>query len=194
MTIEEITKNVLGILAALGGGGAIVLGLSNYFGQFLAKQYEEKIKAKFQNEINEYQSQLDIIKQAAIRYSDKQFEHYSILWARLYDLKIFADELWQQATPKILLKFSKQLKLTKIEIEKASLFIEEDHYKELIATINFFSEYQIGKSDLINYRIANQDDDFQVQQMINKNIIKKSNFKKLILVVKEDLKNQVAGK
>ncbi|HEV7380751.1 MAG TPA: hypothetical protein VGN64_13220 [Dyadobacter sp.] len=61
MTTVEITKIVCGILASLGGGGAIVLGLSNYFGQFLAKRYEEKIKANFQNEINEYQSQLDII-------------------------------------------------------------------------------------------------------------------------------------
>jgi hypothetical protein len=61
MTVTEITKIVLGFIAALGGGGAIVLGLSNYFGQLLAKRYEEKIKAKFQNEINEYQTQLDIL-------------------------------------------------------------------------------------------------------------------------------------
>ncbi len=42
MTVTEITKIVLGFIAALGGGGAIVLGLSNYFGQLLAKRYEEK--------------------------------------------------------------------------------------------------------------------------------------------------------
>ena len=194
MTTAEITKIVLGILAALGGGGAIVLGLSNYFGQFLAKRYEEKIKAKFQNEINEYQSQLDIIKQTTIRYSDKQFEHYSKLWASLYDLKILADDLWQQATSPRLEKFSKQLKSTKTEIEKASLFIEETHYKELTDTIRHFSEYQIGKSDLINYRQANYYDDYQVQQMIADNGIKKLEFEKLILVVKADLKKQIGGK
>ncbi|RZJ49595.1 MAG: hypothetical protein EOO19_05140 [Chryseobacterium sp.] len=144
MTTAEITKIVLGILAALGGGGAIVLGLSNYFGQFLAKRYEEKIKAKFQNEINEYQAQLDIIKQTTILYSDKQFEHYSKLWASLYDLKILADDLWQQATSIRLEKFSKQLKLTKTQIEKASLFLEETHYKELTETIRHFSEYKLA--------------------------------------------------
>ena len=48
MTAIEITQVVLGFIAALGGGGAIVLWLSNYFGQFLAKRYEEEIKAKFQ--------------------------------------------------------------------------------------------------------------------------------------------------
>lgn len=194
MTTAEITKIVLGILAALGGGGAIVLGLSNYFGQFLAKKYEEKIKAKFQNEINEYQSQLDIIKQTTIRYSDKQFEHYSKLWASLYDLKILADELWQQATSTRLEKFSKQLKLTKTEIEKASLFIEKTHYKELTDTIRHFSEYQIGKSDLINYRRANFYDDDQVKKMIADNEIKKSEFEALILGVRADLKKQIGGK
>jgi hypothetical protein len=108
MNTSEIIKIVFGIIAALGGGGGIVLALSNYFGQILAKRYKEKIKAKFQNEINEYQSQLDIIKQITIRYSDKQFEHYSKLWSSLYDLKILAEDLWLQATSVRLERFSKQ--------------------------------------------------------------------------------------
>lgn len=193
MTATEITQIVLGFIAALGGGGAIVLGLSNYFGQFLAKRYEEKIKAKFQNEINEYQSQLDIIKQTTIRYSDKQFEHYSKLWSSLYDLKLLADDLWQQATPVRLERFSRQLRNTKTEIEKASLFIEENHYKELTETIKFFSEYQIGKSDLINYRQANNFDNHTVEQMIANNSAKKVAFETLILAVKADLKKQIGG-
>ncbi|MEG0188603.1 MAG: hypothetical protein RSD53_10230 [Algoriella sp.] len=194
MTTSEIIKIVIGIIASLGGGGAIVIGLSNYLGQFLAKRYEEKIKAKFQNEINEYQTQLDILKQTTIRYSDKQFEHYSKLWASLYDLKVLADELWQQATSTKLERFSRQLRLTKTEIEKASLFIEESHYKELIDTIKYFSEYQIGKSDLINYRRNNYFEDNQVQQMISINLSKKIEYEKLILVIKADLKKQIGGK
>ena len=194
MTTTEITKIVLGIIAALGGGGAIVLGVSNYIGQLLAKRYEEKIKAQFQYEINEYQSQLDIIKQTTIRYSDKQFEHYSRLWSSLYDLKLLADDLWIQATPQRLERFSKQLKLTKTEIEKASLFIEDTHYKELTEIIKHFSEYKIGKSDLISYRQINIYDDCQVQQMIVENGLKKSAFENLILVVKADLKRQIGGK
>lgn len=193
MTVTEITQIVLGFIAALGGGGAIVLGLSNYFGQFLAKRYEEKIKSKFQNKINEYQSQLDILKQSTIRYSDKQFEYYSKLWSSLYDLKLLADDLWQQATPARLERFSRQLRSTKTEIEKASLFIEENHYKELTETIKFFSEYQIGKSDLINYRQENNFDDYNVGQMIANNGAKKAEFEALILAVKADLKKQIGG-
>jgi hypothetical protein len=193
MTITEITKIVLGFIGALGGGGAIVLGFSNFFGQLLAKRYEEKIKVKFQNEINEYQSQLDILKQSTIRYSDKQFEHYNKLWLSLYNLKIFADDLWQKATPASLERFSRQLRNTKTEIEKASLFIEENHYEELNKTIKFFSEYQIGKSDLINYRQANNFEDYTIGRMIAENGEKKAAFETLILVVKADLKKQISG-
>ncbi len=193
MTITEITKIVLGVIGALGGGGAIVLGFSNFFGQLIAKRYEEKIKVTFQNEINEYQSQLDILKQSTIRYSNKQFELYSKLWSSLFDLKILADDLWQQATPLRIEKFSRQLRNTKTEIEKASLFIEEKHYQELTETIKFFSEYQIGKSDLINYRKANNFDIHTIEQMISKNGAKKVAFERLIFAVKADLKKQIGG-
>ena len=189
----EILQIVVGVIAALGGGGAIVLWLSNYIGQLLAKRYEEKIKAKLQNEINQYQSQLDIIKQTTIRYSDKQFEHYSKLWASLYDLKLLADDLWEEATSIRLERFSRQLKLTKTEIEKASLFIEDAHYKELVETIKYFSEYNIGKSELINYRQAGFYDQQIINHMIINNGNKKSLFEALILAVKSDLKKQIGG-
>lgn len=193
MNFNDILNAGLVIVGTIGGSGVIILGFSNYIGQLFAKRYEEKIKAKFQNDINSYQSQLDILKQTTIRYSDKQFELYSKLWATLYDLKALGDELWQQATPLKLEKFSRQLKTTKTEIEKASLFIEDSHYSELIELINFFSDYQIGKSELITFRQNQYYDEFQVNSMIAQNGIKKMQFEDLILVVKSDLKRQIGG-
>ena len=194
MTITDISKIILGIIVALGGGGAIVLGLSNFFGQLLAKRYEEKIKAEFQNGINEYQSQLDIIKQTTIRYSDRQFEQYNSLWSSLYDLRLFAEDLWQQATSVKLTRFSKQLKNTKSDIEKASLFIEEVHYKELVEIIWKFSEFQIGKSELINYRQTDDFDESEVNKMLVRNGYLKIAFEKLVTKVRDDLKKQIRGK
>lgn len=196
MTIVEITKIVVGILAALGGGSAIVLALSNYFGQLLVKQYEQGIRAKFENQINEYKSQLDILKQVTIRYSDKQFEHYSKLWASLYELKTLADDLWEEANSRRLEKFSQQLKLTNTEIEKGSLFIEEEHYKELKDIIKHFSEYKIGKEDLIKYRRVNADDQYHsryIIDMIDLNRQRKSDFETLIRNIRDSLKKQIGG-
>ncbi len=193
MTWTDILKIVAGIIAALGGGSAIILGFSNYFGQLLAKRYEEKIRAKFQNEINSYQTQLDILKQTTLRYSDRQFEHYGKLWSSLFDLKLLADDLWERADPSRLERFSRQLRITKTDIEKAALFIEEAHYNELIKIIKHFSEYQLGKLDLINYRRNEIYDDFHVNQMIAHNGMKKDAFEKLIYIIKADLRKQIGG-
>lgn len=181
------------ILGTIGGSGVVILGFSNYIGKLFAKRYEEKIKASLQNEINEYKIQLDILKQITIRYSDKQFEQYSKLWSTLFELKALGDELWQRATPPRLEKFSRQLKSTKTEIERASLFIEDSHYQELVELITYFSEYQIGKSDLISYRQNQYYDEYQVNQMIANNGDKKTQYEGLITTIKSDLKNQIRG-
>lgn len=195
MEWSDIFKIITGLLVSLGGGGAIILGLSKFFGELLAKRYEEKIKASFQNEINEYQSQLDILKQTTLRYSDKQFELYSILWSSLHDLKVLADDLWIEANSRKMERFVRQLKKTKIDVEKASLFIEDQHYEELSNILNRFSDYQVGKGLLIDYRMQNDyNDDYEINRMISHNGELKMQYERLIKDIKDDLRQQIRGK
>ena len=193
MEWEDILKIITGLLVSIGGGGAIILGLSKFIGELFAKRYEQKIKASFQNDINTYQSQLDILKQSTLRYSDKQFELYSILWSSLHDLKVLADDLWVEASSRNMEKFVRQLKKTKNEIEKASLFIENTHYERLTNTLKQFGDYQIGKRLLIDYRRQNGGDDYEITQMIEHNGHLKSEYGELISEVKQDLRNQIKG-
>jgi hypothetical protein len=160
MEWEDIFKIITGLLVSLGGAGAIILGFSKFIGELFAKRYEQKIRASFQNDINTYQSQLDILKQTTLRYSDKQFELYSILWSSLHDLKVLADELWVEASSRNMERFVRQLKKTKNEIEKASLFIENTHYERLSDTLSQFGNYQIGKLLLVDYRRQNGGDNY----------------------------------
>lgn len=194
MEFADIVKVGAWIIASLGGAGVIILGLSNFFGGLFAKRYEEKMRAKFQREIDKYQSQLDLIKETTLRYSNKQFELYSKLWTSLYDLKLLGDDLWERATASKLVKFSKQLKETKNEIERASLFIEDEHYTELIGILSRFSEYQIGKEKLIDYRRAHDNDDEFVAEVIGRNRTEKNQYENLIQRIKADLKQQIKGK
>ena len=194
MEWADIIKIITGLIVTLGGAGAIILGLSKFIGELFAKQYEEKIKTRFQHEINEYQSQLDIIKQTTLRYSDKQFELYNLLWSSLYDLKTLADELWIQASSRNMDKFVKQLRKTKIDVEKASLFIEDNHYDELSNILKQFSDYQIGKSLLIDFRIENgNENDFELNNMILHNGSLKGQYERLIKTIKDDLSRQIRG-
>lgn len=131
MTWEEIIKIISGLLLGLGGVGGILLAFSKYLADLFEKRYEKKIKMEFQNQLNEYQHQLEILKQSTIRYSDKQFKYYSKLWVSLFDLKLSADELWKEANSRRLSNFSRQLKRTQEEIERSALFVEESHFAEL---------------------------------------------------------------
>lgn len=193
MDFQEVINIIIGIIVSLGGGGAIILVLSNYLGGLFAKRFEEKIKANLQREIKEYENKLDILKQTTIRYSDKQFEHYSNLWSNLYELKIIGDELWERATSSRIYRFSRQLKLTKSQVYKSSLFIEENHYEELIKILNYFSEYEMGKSSLIEYRSNGYNDEYLINQMITDNENYKLEYDKLIILIKKDLKKQIGG-
>jgi hypothetical protein len=194
MDWEDIWKIILTAIGSVGGAGAIILLSSKYLGDLFAKRYEQQLIAKFQKEINAYQSNLDILKRTTLRYSDRQFELYSILWSSLQNLKISADNLWETAKPKNLIDFSKQLTKTKDDIEKASLFIEDGHYTELIEIIKHFSEFKIGKKMLIDYRRnTNLDGHLIEQQMIAGNQRQKDRYDKLILLIKTDLKKQLKG-
>jgi hypothetical protein len=46
------------LIVSLGGGGAIVLGLSNWFGRILADRYVEQLKHEIQQEIESYKTKL----------------------------------------------------------------------------------------------------------------------------------------
>lgn len=159
-----------------------------------AKKDEQKLIAKFQNEINVYQNKLDILKKTTLRYSDKQFGIYSTLWSSLQSLKISADNLWEKASSKNLVDLSKQLDNTKCEIKKASIFIEDAHYDQLIRIIKHFSEFEIGKKMLIDYRKeTNIDEHIIEQQIVEGNQRMKRRYEELILLIKSDLKQQLKG-
>lgn len=194
MAVTDIFKIIFGIIGTLVAVGTLVLGFIKFFGDFFAKNYIEKIKASFQKEINEYTNQLEILKHTSIRFSDKQFEYYNLLWSSLSELKILSDDLWKIANSQNLERFSKQLANTKNEIEKSSLFINEKDYEELVKLIKTFSDYQIGKKDLIDYRRQQHFDGYEVERMKIENGQTKINFDNLILKIKRDLKKQISVK
>ena len=194
MEWNEIWKIVLGITSSIGGIGLIILGLSKYIGKIFADKYIEKIKKNFEKEVEDYKTELDIHKTITLRYSNAQFEQYSILLASLYDLKTSADKLWDSASDGNLVIFSKQLKNTKIQIEKAGLFIEDSDYENLMKILNHFLDYKIGKGKLIRYKRGTYLDLDEIQRLVNVNRKRKASYDNLIIKIKNDLRNQIRGK
>jgi len=149
MNWNEIFQIISGVIISVGGAGAIIWKLSSYLGEIWAKRHLESIKKEYQKEIETYKTQLNMIKETALRYSGQQFELYSKLWHSLCDLKSTADMLWTTANKQNLRKFSQQLKNTIDEVERSYLFIEDNHYTELSELLREFKNYEIGKKKLV---------------------------------------------
>ena len=54
----EILKNAVAIISSLGAAGAVIFGLSNFFGKLWANRFMEKEKVTFQKDLEEFKSNL----------------------------------------------------------------------------------------------------------------------------------------
>jgi hypothetical protein len=194
MSWNEIFQIVSGVIISVGGAGAIIWKLSSYLGEIWAKKHLESIKKEYQKEIEAYKSQLDMLKETSLRYSGQQFELYNNLWHSLYALRSTADVLWEEANEQNLIKFSQQLKKTMDKVEKSYLFIEENHYRELKDLLKQFSDYQFGKTKLIQlYKQRTGVNHQEIEQWIHHNRERKEKYEELIDKIKKDLKKQIRG-
>lgn len=199
MSWKDIIKIVAYSFTSIGGAGAIIYIFSSYFGKMWADKYLEKIKMDYQKEIEHYKNQLEILRESSLRYSSRQFELYNTLWQSLYELKIKADALWEEANQNNLYKFAEQLKHTIDQIEKSALFIENSHYEDLKSVLNQFRDYKIGKSNLIEFRnkFRNIGTDTNIHMYINELIKTNGQYKKeyeeLLEIIKAKLKSQIKG-
>ncbi|MHB1395064.1 MAG: hypothetical protein ACYCYE_18830 [Clostridia bacterium] len=159
---------VLDILGIIGGAGAVVVGMSAWLGKVWADRILQneinkhniaiaELTANLQKEIDRSKTQLDIIKESSVRYSEFQFKLYNELWGELYNLKVISDALWEKADNSNLTRLVNQLKKTNEQIKKNALLIEEEHLSELFVLLNQFGNYQVGKRSLIELRANAQD-------------------------------------
>ncbi|MEK7723926.1 MAG: hypothetical protein AAB336_06230 [Acidobacteriota bacterium] len=209
------------IIVMLGGTGAIILGLSKWFGDRFANKLLESDKAMYQRELekiktnyltelegvkSKYQAELEtkkteLEKSKALffRYSENQFSLYNELWKNLCDLKHVGESLWERVEPEKLKSFSEQLNSTKLAIEKSALLIEDKHYKELIEILEEFGNFETGKRNLIELRkLDNEIVQMEVNlgkanEVINKNKSVKERYTNLLNKLSKSFKNQLRG-
>lgn len=199
------------IVVSVGGTSAIVIGLARWFGDILANKLLEKDKAKYQEELEglktKYQTEIEIkktdlekSKTLFLRYSEHQFNLYNDLWKSLCDLKSIGEELWERAEIQKVKDFSKQLKSTKLTVEKSALLIEDKHYKDLIKILDNFGKFEFGKMTLISLRNKQAHEfenygvnDNEIRRVINQNEQTKQEFISLVDELAITFKRQIKG-
>jgi hypothetical protein len=199
------------IIVSIGGASAILIALAKWFGERFANKLLEKdkakyqeilesLKSKFQTELEIKKTDLEKSKTLFLRYSEHQFTLYNELWKSLCDLRNIGEELWEKAELKELKDFSKQLKITKLTVEKSALLIEDQHYKDLIQILENFGKFEFGKLTLIQlrnrqahelaqYGVSNN----EIDRVINQNRSTKQQFGLMVSDLGKTFKNQIKG-
>lgn len=149
---QDIFKIGGAIILSFGGAAVVLFALSSYLGKIWANRILEQDRTKYQSELENYKTQLEITKLSLSRYSEYQFKSYNELWFSLIELKIAAEHLWDELNVVNLKSFIKQLEQTKINIQTKALLIEESHYEQLKIILDRFDHYQIGKIKLMDIR------------------------------------------
>jgi hypothetical protein len=199
------------IVISVGGTSAIVIGLAKWFGDRLANKLLEKDKAKYQEELEglktKYQTELETkktelekSKSIFLRYSEHQFNLYNELWKSLCDLKHIGEELWERAEVQKVKDFSKQLKTTKLAVEKSALLIEDNHFKDLIKILDNFGKFEFGKMTLITLRNRQAHElenhgvnEREIRRVIDQNRQTKQEFVSLVDNLSAEFKRQIKG-
>ena len=141
-------------------------------------------------------AELEILKLKYGPYSERQFAIYNELWQRLIYLKYSMLELWDNATEEALKHFTVELEKATKKLEMAGIIIEDTHYTELMAILNDFAKYEIGKRSLIDYRrhaepgLRGYED---IRKMIDDNQIIKGRLLDYLPRIKASLQRQIKG-
>jgi hypothetical protein len=169
MNFFDWLKIVGNIIGSIGGIGAIVVWLANWWGKRIAERISNKEKAHYDQELERLRTQLELSKVTTVRYSEQQFNIYNQLWASLYELQSAGARLWESANQQNLVNFAGRLRETKEMMEKNSLFIDERHYFQLKNLMRLFSDYEFGKKRLIELRTTDRIDRELIDDLVETN-------------------------
>jgi len=224
MSFNEILSVSGGVLVSLGGGAAIVIACSSWLGKVWANRIFESEKAQLQKEIEFYkkdlqkeietekfklqqevekakaQYQLETEKNKAkfLRYSETQFKLYSDLWSALCELETTAEALWESAEVEVVLQLRVKLVEAKKALRKGCLLIEDCDYRQLIAVLEQFEQFQFGKSKLVKLKTRAQlteayVDEAEVKNVINANGSARADYSNLLESIRRSLKQQISA-
>lgn len=209
MNADLILEVVSKLIAYIGSGAMLVLGLSSWLGKVWANRILEKdklkyhtelenVKNKYNQELAKYKSKLEKDKAVQLRYSEYQFNLYHDLWGSLVGLRLTATNLWDVADQSNLYAFERQLRITTKNVEKNRLLFEESHYKQLIDILAKFGNFKFGKVLLIGLRkqIDNSNlslNNQEIEFTIERNKKTKEDFTLLLEKLAKEFRSQIAG-
>lgn len=109
-------------------------------------------KASQDKQLEIFKTSLESIKEHNTKFTSTQFDSYSTLWSALIDVKINAEQLWEEVNAEHLIALNKSLSKASVLIQKSRIFLEFRHYQKLLEIICIFDDYESGKQKLFTIR------------------------------------------
>lgn len=146
MNLQEIFATAGAVVVSLGGGGAIVVGISSWLGKVWANRILENQKAEHQKEIEGYKSELqkelerlNAIQDKALYISKVQYDNeyriYQEIWQKLHKCTVASVRLYPGYEEMPIDKEERE----KYQEEKYRNFV--DHYNGFTAAIEEYAPF-----------------------------------------------------
>lgn len=172
------------------------------------KKLDEQ-KQRLQYEFDSQRQALQIEVAQNMRFLEKQFDLYLVLWDKLQELSFAGDKLWDEASLENLMAFTEAYQQTRLIAEKVSLVMDENNYRMLRSMLSDFEQFRIGKRSLIELRTGNsvklayseyvhQESDIQyfrheIQNQIESNRFHRDRYLQLLDNIRQELQVKLAG-
>ena len=88
MSTTEVFQIAASVIVALGGGGAIVVGLSSWLGKIWAEKLLERTRNSNQRSLEAHKRELELSFNSRNRVSEAEFQIYRELWKQVTALKL----------------------------------------------------------------------------------------------------------
>lgn len=187
------------VLAAIGGVGVLVLGISRLVASIVQNYLKERSWRSTELELEYNRQRLAPDRIRAEKFTSMQFEAYHTLWRSLHALRRAGDALWQEVSPEHLAIFAKQLRETKQIVGDGVIFFEEREYEELNRLLEAFSSYEVGKIRLYKIRSRREVeawiDDWslaEAQRQIHENSQHKQCYESLLDEIRVSFRNRLS--
>ena len=135
-----------------GGYAGLVAGLTAWLGNFYMYRTLQKEKASKDKQLEIFKTSLESLKEHNTKFTSTQFDSYNALWCVLIDIKVNADQLWEEVNAEHLIALNKSLSKASELIQKSRIFLKTQHYQQLLEVIYIFNDYETGKQKLFTIR------------------------------------------
>ena len=181
----EVVRDVLAIL---GGAGIIILVLLKILGSIWRDRITQKQIQKF-----------GVRRIQADKFAESQFDVYIELWQSLQGLKFCVDATWEKATLENVKALKAELSITNRQINRWSLFINKKHLKALKNIIKTISDFEAGKTSLIQLNSLKLIDSwgkhllYQIEKQVHENQELKQSFEILLEEIRREFQKSLTS-